>query len=1251
MKRFLIFLLLLAFIKVNGQDSDEFRIGIYGINYQLNLHTTTKTNTEGYYTTWFGVLEEDGFNTISTYNPYAYNTNIGFTKYINLVKMHNMKLHSSNEVWYKPNEDNEEGTNQYNIDNSVDNPKYNMDYTFTNIYGNPDYSDYILGVDLGGEFSDTSHGYCFRNILPPSLNKIGVSPYGEHDDVSPLNLAEAIDHFQDLKESLGLEHIKVMFGLVSHGGFATGRSLGSSLYTEDEYVTMDCDPKADVIVEASYFGNTCFDWDENDGNDPVRYYLGKYMNIDLAQDYGYDVYSVICFAQQSEHQIYNVHFNPDNPNANNFWFKAYTSIIHGAKGILFYRLCDAYTDSAIDVNNQNYVEGSSSDKYERDYFPELYQDYIGYLARELRYLTDNGFLNTDVNSILYTKTDEADLNGILSASTEYLEEEISNTDLMDWHKMRYNTLDGVTTIPDESGTFTNTKRDERYGIRYTVRTNGDEVIMIASNPNPYSVHDIEFNFSNVTNPIMRNATSVDFLFSEDKFVNNDDYKHYREGVSKETFEIIQKREDVPITDGVLFLDFGPFDVHVIKFNSTPPNYDNSWENIWSNGSSNNISGWGISDGDKFIKGDFNGDGKENLMCIQTEGSTDHAATFNYNNERWNWVWGNYASDYIQSFEIRAANNFITGDFNGDEKDELLITQTEGSADWATLMQYNGTDWTWLWTNSGNDYISGFRIFPETQYKAGDFNGDGKDELLILQGSTNWAGIVSYSSGIFTRIWDNDADDKIGSFRNFADTRYEVGDFNGDGKDEVLILQNSTTYAGMVTYSSGGFSDIWSNGGSGTLNDWPINSYSEFVVGDYDNDGTEELLAMQLDGNDAAPVLLEFNSNSWDWEWSNKQNSYIDNLNLSEHDKDNSVYFSIKNKKEAPSNLLAINKYDNQSLANLYTYLPENIEIIGSTTGESDDWDVQGNDGADMGYLIYVPALAIVTATTCSDETDFETTLEIFNEDGSTTGIFDDDVDFSCSYDPYETSTVSTELEEGYYYIVVDGEDGATGDYKLTVDIVYLYEIPFWVDGSNTDESDDWDVKSSDGGDVSYLFYVPSTTNIKATTCDDATDYDTKLEIFNQDGTRVGDNAYNDDDYDCECSDLYSSVTISLDEGYYYAVVDGYGGNEGNYKLVVDYADNPQLKKGTEEDNESTKDLENSLGINIYPNPSTGFFNIEIPKDMYFDLEVFSTNGKLLKRITDARDSYSLDLSSFHKGLYILYIRNNENNIVKKLIVE
>ena len=74
------------------------------------------------------------------------------------------------------------------------------------------------------------------------------------------------------------------------------------------------------------------------------------------------------------------------------------------------------------------------------------------------------------------------------------------------------------------------------------------------------------------------------------------------------------------------------------------------------------------------------------------------------------------------------------------------------------------------------------------------------------------------------------------------------------------------------------------------------------------------------------------------------------------------------------------------------------------------------------------------------------------------------------------------------------------------------------------------------------------------------------------------------------------------------------------------------------------------GINIYPNPVSGFLTVELAGSEESELSVFDSTGKLVRRKT-FRQSTSIDTQDMAKGIYMAEIKNMRGKTVKKIVVE
>ncbi|MCA9707967.1 MAG: VCBS repeat-containing protein, partial [Myxococcales bacterium] len=128
---------------------------------------------------------------------------------------------------------------------------------------------------------------------------------------------------------------------------------------------------------------------------------------------------------------------------------------------------------------------------------------------------------------------------------------------------------------------------------------------------------------------------------------------------------------------------------------------------------------------------------------------------------------------------------VSGDFNGDGHDDLLCHGTETGFKWIDYAsasgQFLGTDWSRdaNWCNSATQ-----RLF------SGDFDGDGREDLLChdFQAGFKWVDYANASGQFLGTNWstgnawcDNDPQQLF------------IGDFDGDGHDDLLCHDSATGY--------------------------------------------------------------------------------------------------------------------------------------------------------------------------------------------------------------------------------------------------------------------------------------------------------------------------------------------------------------------------------------------------------------------------------------------------------------------------
>lgn len=215
--------------------------------------------------------------------------------------------------------------------------------------------------------------------------------------------------------------------------------------------------------------------------------------------------------------------------------------------------------------------------------------------------------------------------------------------------------------------------------------------------------------------------------------------------------------------------------------------------------------------------DLNGDGKADMLLRNDNGAIfDLLGTAN----------GGFTNNGDASFVSVATSWHVagTGDFNGDGRDDILWRND------------NGTIYDMLGTANGGVTNNGDQssITVGTAWHVagiGDFNNDGRDDILWRNDNGAIFDMLGTSTGGFVNNGDNSSVNMPTSWHVAG-----IGDFNGDGFDDILWRNDSGAIYDMLGRANGAFVSNGDNSSVNVDNSWHLAS-----VADFNGDGRSDIL--------------------------------------------------------------------------------------------------------------------------------------------------------------------------------------------------------------------------------------------------------------------------------------------------------------------------------------------------------------------------------------------------------------------------
>ncbi len=205
---------------------------------------------------------------------------------------------------------------------------------------------------------------------------------------------------------------------------------------------------------------------------------------------------------------------------------------------------------------------------------------------------------------------------------------------------------------------------------------------------------------------------------------------------------------------------------------------------------------------EWLPGDFDGDGRADLMEVWKDGTS---TSFRF----WRSTWPTFvATDWKRSFGGWAPSaKWSVADFDGDGRDDILAAWPNGTATTLTVRRRSatGTIVAEQWLANAGTWAT------DREFVVGQFDGTGGPDVIAIwhdasmQSTFSLVANASRQSFVAPTAW-------IPTNGGWpAATVWRAGDFDGDGRDDVLAIWND---GGMSTLTvrrrtaAGWFAEQW-----------------------------------------------------------------------------------------------------------------------------------------------------------------------------------------------------------------------------------------------------------------------------------------------------------------------------------------------------------------------------------------------------------------------------------------------------------
>jgi len=254
-----------------------------------------------------------------------------------------------------------------------------------------------------------------------------------------------------------------------------------------------------------------------------------------------------------------------------------------------------------------------------------------------------------------------------------------------------------------------------------------------------------------------------------------------------------------------------------------------------------------------------------------------------------------------SWQFQPNDHFYVGDFNGDGKDEVVVFN---GIDWIMpylgLLADDGTGKLHLIARYDAS-MPGWQFTANDQFYVGDFDGDGRADLYVFNG-TNWAipyvGLL-HSTGVGLQLVHR-YDANLPGWQMRPSDQFHVGDWNGDGRVDLMVFNGPAwIYPYLELLMSDGTSLHMGHRYDSVMPGWQMRPTDQHFVGDFNGDGKSDLFVFNGDAwiiaylgllrstGSQLSMVRRYDGNAPGWQMRRNDRHYVGDLN---HDGKSDIWF-------------------------------------------------------------------------------------------------------------------------------------------------------------------------------------------------------------------------------------------------------------------------------------------------------------------------------------------------------------------------